>query len=202
MTTPDAVSLHAYLQQFVKDGLRACALEASSIGIEEGRINGLKIRVAVFTNFTQDHLDYHGSMQAYWDAKRRLFAWPGLQSAVINIDDAKGAALADALRQNQPVLDLWTTSCSSATHTSARLRAHNIALTDTGLRFDVVEGDQVQSLQTQVIGGYNVANFHRIVAHTNAANPLEYLKLTINPGANAPNGSSAFGPFSWSRVQP
>ena len=168
MTTPDAVSLHAHLQQFVKDGLRACALEASSIGIEEGRINGLKIRVAVFTNFTQDHLDYHGSMQAYWDAKRRLFAWPGLQSGVINIDDAKGAALAEALRQSQPALDLWTTSCSNATHTSARLRAHNIALNGTGLRFDVVEGDQVQSLQSQVIGGYNVANLLGVIASLRA----------------------------------
>jgi len=168
MTTPDAVSLHAHLQQFVQDGLRACALEASSIGIEEGRINGLKIRVAVFTNFTQDHLDYHGSMQAYWDAKRRLFAWPGLQSAVLNIDDAKGAALADALRQSQPALDLWTTSCSNATHTSARLRAHNIALTNTGLRFDVVEGDQVHSLQSQVIGGYNVANLLGVIASLRA----------------------------------
>ncbi len=165
MTTPDAVSLHAHLQQFVKDGLRACALEASSIGIEEGRINGLNIRVAVFTNFTQDHLDYHGSMQAYWDAKRRLFAWPGLQSAVLNIDDAKGAALADALRQSQPALDLWTTSCSS---TSARLHAQNMALTPTGLRFDVVEGDQVLALQSQVIGGYNVANLLGVIASLRA----------------------------------
>lgn len=168
MTTPDAVSLHAYLQRFVKDGLRACTLEASSIGIEEGRINGLHIRVAVFTNFTQDHLDYHGNMQAYWDAKRRLFAWPGLQSAVINIDDAKGAALADALRQSQPALDLWTTSCDNATHTSARLRAQNITLLETGLRFDVVEGDQVLVLQSQVIGGYNVANLLGVIASMRA----------------------------------
>ena len=165
MTTPDAVSLHAYLQQFAKAGLRACALEASSIGIEEGRINGLQIRVAVFTNFTQDHLDYHGSMQAYWDAKRRLFAWPGLQSAVVNIDDAKGAALADALRQSQPALDLWTTSISNA---SARLQAKHIALNDAGLRFDVVEGDQLVSLQTQVIGGYNVANLLGVIASLRA----------------------------------
>jgi len=168
MTTPDAVSLHGYMYQFVNEGLRACALEASSIGIEEGRINDLHIRLAVFTNFTQDHLDYHRSMQAYWDAKRRLFAWPGLQSAVINIDDAKGAALADALRQGQPTLDLWTTSCSSDTHASARLHAHNIALNHTGLRFDVVEGDRVLVLQSQVIGGYNVANLLGVIASLRA----------------------------------
>jgi hypothetical protein len=51
-------------------------------------------------------------------------------------------------------------------------------------------------------GGYNVPNFHRIVTHTNPANPMEYLKLTVNPNANAANGSSAFGPFSWARVKP
>ena len=51
-------------------------------------------------------------------------------------------------------------------------------------------------------GGYNVPNFHRIVTHTNPANPMEYLKLTVNPNANAANGSSAFGPFSWTRVKP
>jgi UDP-N-acetylmuramoyl-L-alanyl-D-glutamate--2,6-diaminopimelate ligase len=165
MTTPDAVSLHAYLQQFVKNGLRACALEASSIGIEEGRINGLQIRVAVFTNLTQDHLDYHGSMQAYWDAKRRLFAWPGLQSAVVNIDDAKGAELADALRQSQPALDVWTTSLGKA---SARLRAQNVVFTGAGLRFEVIEGEQVLVLQSQVIGSYNVANLLGVLASLRA----------------------------------
>jgi UDP-N-acetylmuramoyl-L-alanyl-D-glutamate--2,6-diaminopimelate ligase len=168
MTTPDAVSLHAHLQQFIKDGLQACALEASSIGIEEGRINGLRIRVAVFTNFTQDHLDYHGSMQAYWDAKRRLFAWPGLQSAVINIDDLKGAALAGALQVSAPTVDLWTTSCDGATPTRARLSAEHISLTDRGLRFDVVEGEQCVSLQTRVIGAYNVSNLLGVIGSLRA----------------------------------
>ena len=78
LTTPDPVLLQRTLRQFCSDGLKACAMEASSIGLEEQRLDGTQIRVAVFTNFTQDHLDYHGSMEAYWQSKRRLFAWPGL----------------------------------------------------------------------------------------------------------------------------
>jgi len=160
MTTPDAVSLQAALQQFVAQGLQACALEASSIGIEEGRLNGLRIRVAVFTNFTQDHLDYHGSMQAYWEAKRRLFSWSGLQSAVINIDDAHGANLAHELAADASTLDLWTTSIQGV----ARLQARNVTHTARGLRFDVQEAKQTCTLQSQVIGHYNVSNLLNVLA--------------------------------------
>ncbi|MBL8315924.1 MAG: UDP-N-acetylmuramoyl-L-alanyl-D-glutamate--2,6-diaminopimelate ligase, partial [Rubrivivax sp.] len=87
LTTPDPVTLHASFRRFVDQGFSACALEASSIGIAEGRLNQARIDVALFTNFTRDHLDYHGSMAAYWAAKRTLFDWPGLRAAVINIDD-------------------------------------------------------------------------------------------------------------------
>ena len=160
MTTPDAVSLQAALHQLVTQGLKACALEASSIGIEEGRLNGLRIRVAVFTNFTQDHLDYHGSMEAYWAAKRRLFHWSGLHSAVVNIDDAQGAILAQELATGTPALDLWTTSMQAG----ARLQARNITHTASGLRFEVVEAGQACTLHSQVIGHYNVSNLLNVVA--------------------------------------
>jgi len=160
MTTPDAVALHAALHGFAQQGVRACALEASSIGIEEGRMNGLRVRVAVFTNFTQDHLDYHGSMQAYWESKRRLFYWPGLQSAVLNLDDARGAVLANSLVHEASGLEVWTTSALQA----ARLQAQNIAHTAAGLRFDVVENGQSIPLQSQVIGAYNVNNLLGVLA--------------------------------------
>ena len=108
MTTPDPVLLQRQFRQFVAGGVTHCAIEASSIGLAELRLEGTRICVAVFTNFTQDHLDYHGDMARYWSAKAALFAWPGLQSAVINIDDAKGAELAQQL-QGGP-LDVWTCS--------------------------------------------------------------------------------------------
>jgi UDP-N-acetylmuramoyl-L-alanyl-D-glutamate--2,6-diaminopimelate ligase len=152
MTTPDPVQLQTVLKGFVDEGLSACAMEASSIGIDDDRLTGTHIRVAVFTNLTQDHLDYHGSMQAYWQAKRKLFSWDGLVSAVINIDDVKGAELAAELGGGN--LDLWTTSCTQ----SARLQACNIAYSPLGLSFEVREGDESRTLNTSLIGGYNVAN--------------------------------------------
>src|SRR5207237_7121031 len=97
LTTPDPVLLQAQFCKFADEGAKACAIEASSIGIVEGRLDGTRIRVAIFTNFTQDHLDYHGTMQAYWEAKAQLFAWPGLRAAVVNVDDEKGGELAASL---------------------------------------------------------------------------------------------------------
>lgn len=152
MTTPDPVVLQRTLRGFADAGLKACAMEASSIGIEEHRLSGTRIEVAVFTNFTQDHLDYHGSMESYWHAKRKLFAWPGLHSAVINVDDAHGFALAENLEDR--LQNVWTFSCQQP----ARLQARNIEYRNGGLYFEVVEGDQVVGLQTRMIGTYNVSN--------------------------------------------
>ena len=159
MTTPDPVRLQRAFRQMVDAGVRTCAIEASSIGLAEHRLAGTRIRVAVFTNFTQDHLDYHGSMEAYWQAKTALFDWPGLQAAVINIDDAHGAALHSALSE-RPALDVWSTSMRQ----NARLQAQDIGFGDVGLRFTVVEGDERHELQTSVIGEYNVANLLGVIA--------------------------------------
>jgi len=151
-TTPDPVVLQRNLRKFVDEGVTACAIEASSIGLQEHRMNGTRIRVAVFTNFTQDHLDYHASMQAYWAAKAQLFAWPGLASAVVNIDDSKGAELAAQL--DTTALDVWTVSCQGP----ARLQAVNVEHHSQGVRFDVREGEAVVTLQPHVLGSYNVLN--------------------------------------------
>ncbi|OYT90714.1 MAG: UDP-N-acetylmuramoyl-L-alanyl-D-glutamate--2,6-diaminopimelate ligase [Burkholderiales bacterium PBB3] len=157
-TTPDPVMLQKTLRQFVDAGLKACAMEASSIGIEEHRLNGTQIRVAVFTNFTQDHLDYHGDMQSYWDSKRKLFAWPGLQHAVVNVDDPQGAVLASTLQALGQ--DVWTTSVVS----DARIRAQSIGYTEQGLRFEVCEDGVAHAITTQMIGTYNVSNLLGVIA--------------------------------------
>jgi UDP-N-acetylmuramyl-tripeptide synthetase len=168
LTTPDPVLLQRSLRQFQDDGLKACAMEASSIGIEEQRLSGTHIDVAVFTNFTQDHLDYHGSMEAYWQAKRRLFAWPGLGASVINVDDAQGEALAEALAASGQ--DVWTTSCLR----HASLQARAIAYGAQGLRFEVVEGGVARVLQTRTIGSYNVSNLLAVIGAMRALGvPLE-----------------------------
>jgi UDP-N-acetylmuramyl-tripeptide synthetase len=152
LTTPDPVLLQRQFRRFVEEGLAACAIEASSVGIVERRLDGTQIRVAIFTNFTQDHLDYHGDMDAYWEAKAELFRWPGLRAAVINIDDARGTELTQTLAAG--VLDVWTCSCERR----ARLQAQEIGYGAQGLRFTVVEGADRHLLETQLIGQYNVAN--------------------------------------------
>ncbi len=158
LTTPDPVQLQSALRRFVEQGLKACAIEASSIGVEEARLDGTQIRVALFTNFTQDHLDYHSSMERYWQAKRRLFDWPGLKSVVLNLDDVRGLELAGALADGP--LDLWTVSSLRP----ARLQARRLAYTAQGMGFEVVEGDAVLPLQTQLIGSYNVSNLLGVLA--------------------------------------
>jgi UDP-N-acetylmuramyl-tripeptide synthetase len=158
LTTPDPVLLQGQLRRFLDDGLKACAIEASSVGIAERRLDGTRVHVAIFTNFTQDHLDYHGTMQAYWDAKAELFRWPGLEAAVVNIDDPKGQDLAQSLEGG--ALDLWTVSCLEP----ARLAAADIGYDEHGLQFTVYEGAQRHALATRLIGHYNVSNLLGVIA--------------------------------------
>ena len=156
MTTPDPVLLQRSFRQMLQAGAQLCAIEASSIGIAEHRLDGTRIRTAIFTNFTQDHLDYHGSMQAYWAAKRRLFAWEGLESAVINVDDLQGARLASELAAAG--LDLWT--CSR--RQDARLRAWPLPNRE-GLSFEVREGDVMCRIDTTLAGDYNIDNLLGVI---------------------------------------
>ena len=157
LTTPDPVMLHAALRQFADASFKACAIEASSIGIVEQRLAGLRIAVALFTNFTRDHLDYHGSMDAYWAAKRQLFAWPGLRAAVINIDDARGAALVAELQGS--ALEVWTYS----TREAARLRAAQLGYVDGGLAFELHEGESSLPVRSTLIGDYNASNLLAVI---------------------------------------
>ena len=158
LTTPDPVTLQRALREYADTGLAACAMEASSIGIVEHRLDGTQVRVALFTNFTQDHLDYHGSMDAYWQAKAQLFSWPGLQAAVVNVDDAYGAKLWASLRAKP--LDVWSVSIQGA----ARLQAKDISQGAEGLSFTVIEAGHSLRMNTRLVGQYNVSNLLGVIA--------------------------------------
>ena len=157
LTTPDPVVLHASLRQFADASFKACAIEASSIGLVEQRLAALRVAVALFTNFTRDHLDYHGTMDAYWVAKRQLFSWPGLRAAVINIDDDRGAALVTELQGG--ALDVWAYSTRSA----ARLHATKLGYIDGGLAFDLHEGEHSVAVRSTLIGDYNASNLLAVI---------------------------------------
>ena len=158
LTTPDPLTLHGALRGLADGGCTACAIEASSIGLVEERLNAVAIAVAAFTNFTRDHLDYHGTMQAYWAAKRRLFDWPGLRAAVVNVDDGHGATLAAELQAaaaQAGAPQLWTV----ALHAPARLRGGALAYDARGLVFDVVEeGGARARIASALVGEYNASN--------------------------------------------
>ncbi len=97
LTTPDVLTVHRTLAAMRDAGAKAVAMEASSIGIEQGRMDGVRVALAAYTNLTRDHLDYHGTMERYEAAKARLFTWPGLTAAVINADDEAGRRLIASL---------------------------------------------------------------------------------------------------------
>ena len=95
LTTLDAISAHARLREFADQDATHAAIEVSSHGLDQGRANGIEFDVAIFTNLSQDHLDYHGSMDRYGRAKRKLFEFESLKCAVINADDPFGQELID-----------------------------------------------------------------------------------------------------------
>jgi UDP-N-acetylmuramoyl-L-alanyl-D-glutamate--2,6-diaminopimelate ligase len=118
----------------------------------------------MFTNFTQDHLDYHGDMANYWQAKLALFSWAGLQAAVVNVDDTHGAALAKQMQARGDV-SVWTVSCLADALTGAQhIVARHIQHGALGLSFEVTEGDEVHALDTQLVGHYNVSNVLGVIA--------------------------------------
>lgn len=160
LTTPDPIRLQHTFRDFVEAGVTVCAMEASSIGIEEGRLAGTLVSIAVFTNFSLDHLDYHGSMAAYWQAKVRLFGWPGLRAAVVNIDDHKGAELAEVLgSEKSNGLDIWTLSSAGP----ARLQAQEISFGKVGLNFVIVENDVRLPVHTVMLGHFNIDNLLGVI---------------------------------------
>jgi UDP-N-acetylmuramoyl-L-alanyl-D-glutamate--2,6-diaminopimelate ligase len=100
-TTPDAVRVHGLLAEYLRDGAQAVAMEVSSHALSQGRVNAVRFDVAMLTNLSRDHLDYHGDMQSYAAAKRKLFEWQQLGFVVLNLDDAYGIELAESLSLQQ-----------------------------------------------------------------------------------------------------
>ncbi len=163
LTTPDPVTLQAALRDFADRGFAAAAMEASSIGIVEHRLAGARVKVALFTNFTTDHLDYHGTMAQYWHAKRALFDSAGMQAAVLNLDDAHGVRLAQELAGRS--IDLWTYAIGS----DARLSAEDLRYVAGGLAFELRERDghgkaaPHVAVRSRLIGDYNAANLLAVI---------------------------------------
>ena len=155
-TTPDAVVLQKEMADYLRRGARAVAMEVSSHGLDQGRTAGVKFDVGVFTNLTRDHLDYHGTMEAYAAAKYRLFESRGLEHAVVNEDDATGRAFSARLR-GTPVA---VTGYGLA---HGELRAGRIVQSDAGLRFPVTSPWGEGEVVAPVLGTFNAANLLAVI---------------------------------------
>jgi UDP-N-acetylmuramyl-tripeptide synthetase len=150
-TTPDAALFHETLARFRDAGAKAVSMEVSSIGLDQGRVNGATFDVAVFTNLTRDHLDYHGSMTEYGEAKARLFSWPGLACSVINADDPFGQRLIDEVRGRGG-------RAMSYGAANAEVAATSVAMGARGLSLGVATPWGRGEVDTGVVGAFNVSN--------------------------------------------
>lgn len=168
-TTPEAPQLVRLLSSFVHQRAKACALEASSIGIEEGRLNGAHVDVAVFTNLTRDHLDYHGTLAAYQAAKARLFTWPRLRLAVINADDDFGRQLIRSSTAARVIAYGMSENPQDYRDFPPQVRAEAIvdASRDDGVsvqRFRLLLPNGRVDVETALLGRYNIANLLAVAA--------------------------------------
>jgi len=157
-TTPDAIAVQQLLAEFRRDGATHVAMEVSSHALEQGRVAATAFEVAAFTNLTRDHLDYHGSMEAYGAAKAKLFVWPGLKAAAINIDDAFGRELARKLPAG---VRGWR--LSSTGDPQADVVASDIATSAEGVAFNVRTPWGEKRMRSRLLGRFNVANLLAVI---------------------------------------
>jgi UDP-N-acetylmuramoyl-L-alanyl-D-glutamate--2,6-diaminopimelate ligase len=153
-TTPDAAQIVNYFAQFVKEGVRAAAMEVSSHALHQERVHGLHFRYGVFTNLTHDHLDYHGTLEAYADAKAKLFAMPTLEAAILNVDDATSAVMRARTRARVITYGL----------TRADVYATQIQLGRYGMDLHVHTPWGQVDVTPPVVGRFNASNVLAVIA--------------------------------------
>ena len=180
-TTPDPIGVQATLADMKNAGARAVAMEVSSHGLHQGRVAALAFDVAVLTNLSRDHLDYHGSMQAYAEAKAALFAWSGLRCRVLNLDDAFGRELAAAEHESR----LISYSLSDA---EAYLYCRDAQFDEQGVRATLVTPCGEGSLRSSLLGRFNLSNLLAVVGTLLGLDyPLDEI-LQVLPQLHGPIG--------------
>jgi UDP-N-acetylmuramoyl-L-alanyl-D-glutamate--2,6-diaminopimelate ligase len=197
-TTPDAVWLQGRLRDFVKRRTRAVSMEVSSHGLTQDRVSGVEFDVALFTNLTRDHLDYHGTMRNYRNAKARLFAMPGLKWAVLNLDDAFGADLAmQAQERKSSVLGYGFTRTLPASLRGRRLQrviGRELTMSPEGLAFHVTTPWGDAEIRSPLVGRFNAANLLATLAVLLASDyPLEAAAAVLQKVKPVPGRTERYG---------
>ena len=155
-TTPDGAVLQDILGELRRTGADAVAMEVSSHGLAQGRVHGVEFDVAVFTNLTRDHLDFHGSIEAYGEAKARLFHWDELQYAVVVTNQSFGVQLADSIDRSR-------TEVVTVGH-RGEVRPEAVRASDTGLSFRLASPWGSAEVHAPVVGLFNVDNVSCVLA--------------------------------------
>jgi UDP-N-acetylmuramoyl-L-alanyl-D-glutamate--2,6-diaminopimelate ligase len=156
-TTPDAVRLHGELAHIAQRGARAVSMEVSSIGLDQHRVEGVEFDVALFTNLTRDHLDYHRTMRRYQSAKARLFECRSLKYAIVNLDDAFGAQLVRRIkRRGLEVIGYGFGGAGS--NCRVRVAGSGLSADGDGVRFDVASPWGRAHVQSRQLGRFNAYN--------------------------------------------
>lgn len=169
LTTPDAASVQGLYYDISEIGSKAFAIEASSIGLEQGRLNGSNFRVAVFTNLTRDHLDYHKTFEAYEAAKAILFHWPTLECAISNLNDPVGVRMLKIAEERGIKTigyGIGNTNLDQAFRKGdfESLIASDVQSDVDGMRFNVTYRESRISLKVKALGLFNVFNLLAVAA--------------------------------------
>lgn len=154
-TTLDALQLQHALHDYAKQGARFVALEASSHGLEQGRLNGCELEIAVYSNLSRDHLDYHGTLEAYAEAKALLFKFTTLKAVVINLDDAHAQIMLDAAKANPSQPKILTYSLTQKT---ADYHIADLQYRLSGASFTLISPAGAYAVHSPLLGHFNVEN--------------------------------------------
>jgi len=172
-TTPEVINLHDVLDKMVKAKMKAVAIEISSQGLEQHRVDALKLKTAIFTNLTHDHLDYHGTMENYYQAKKKIFSLLSNDGyAILNVDDPYGKRLCDELSCKKK---------TTAVFAQADYKADNVVFKDDKTLFNLTVNEKTYPVETNLLGMFNIHNLLAVIAtcHLNGmriTNILECVK--------------------------
>jgi len=184
-TTPDALAVQQILAELLANNKRTVAMEVSSHGLEQGRVNGVNFKGVVFTNISRDHLDYHGTMEAYFQAKLTLLQKPGLAFAVVNLDDAYSERILAAVPE---AVVTWGISIKGKTLGKGEsVVAENIVHSMNGIEFDACWQNHAGRVKVPLYGDFNSENVLTVLAvmlamgisMIDAVNRLESIKPVV-----------------------
>jgi len=194
LTTPDCVSVHRRLAQARDADAKTMSLEVSSHALDQGRVDGVRFGTAVFTNLTRDHLDYHGTLEAYGAAKARLFAMPGLDRAVINVRDEFGRHVADSLDPSVERVLFSTSNDIWAPGDCGWIRVPELRATAVGLTLHVETSAGAGTLRSRLVGEFNAENLLAVLGVLLGWRiPLQQALVALAACAPPPGRMESFG---------